>query len=133
MAEEQITSQPGQQEAKRELPAGVIAGVVFMAAVLAGVYFVIEQQSRPVAQPAPTQEAEAYLRNLGMADAASRREARRRLAGRDLRFTAPRRPAEEFAGAGERDLARALAVFLPRLVLVVPFSVRGPRPPQVFE
>ena len=69
MAEEpQTTTQPAEREEKRELPAGVIAGVVFMAAVLAGMYFVIERQSEPAAQPAPTQEAEAYLPNLGMAD-----------------------------------------------------------------
>jgi hypothetical protein len=68
MADEETTTQPAQREEKRELPAGVIAGVVFMAAVLAGVYFVIEQQSDPSPQPAPTQEAEAYLPNLGMAD-----------------------------------------------------------------
>lgn len=66
MAEEEITT--AQRQEKRELPAGVIAGVVFMAAVLAGVYFVIEQQSEPATQPAPTPEAEAYLPNLGMAD-----------------------------------------------------------------
>ena len=64
MAEEPQTTQPARREEKRELPAGVIAGVVFMAAVLAGLYFVIEQQSQPAAQPAPTQEAEAYLPNL---------------------------------------------------------------------
>jgi len=69
MAEEpQTTTESARREQKRELPAGVIAGAVFMAAVLAGVYFVIEQQSEPPPQPAPTQEAEAYLPHLGMAE-----------------------------------------------------------------
>ena len=68
MAEEPQTTQPAQREEKRELPVGVIAGVVFVAAVLAGVYFVVEQQSERAAQPAPTQEAEAYLPHLAMAD-----------------------------------------------------------------
>lgn len=69
MAEEQqTTTQPSQREGKRELPVGVIASVVFMAAVLAGVYFLLERQAEPVAQPAPTQEAEAYLPHLGMGD-----------------------------------------------------------------
>ena len=69
MAEEhQATTQPAQREEKRELPAGVIAGVVFIAAVLAGLYFVIERQSEPVVRPAPTEEAEAYLAHLGMSD-----------------------------------------------------------------
>ncbi len=69
MAEEpQTTNRPVQQEEKRELPLGLIAGAVFMAAVLAGLYFVIQQQSEPPPRPAPTQEAEAYLPNLFVED-----------------------------------------------------------------
>jgi len=56
------------REAKPGLPAGVIAGVAFMAAVLAGLYFVIQRQSQPEAPPAPSPEAEAYLENLAVAD-----------------------------------------------------------------
>ena len=67
MAEEpQAANRPAQQEEKHELPVGLIAGVVFMVAVLTGLYFVIQQQSEPPPRPAPTEEAEAYLPNLIM-------------------------------------------------------------------
>ena len=69
MAEEpQTTNRPVRQQQESELPVGLIAGVVFMAAVLTGLYFVIQEQSEPPPRPAPTEEAEAYLPNLFMED-----------------------------------------------------------------
>ena len=69
MAEEpQRTTRPALREENRGAPTGVIAGAVFMAVVLAGMYFVAEQQSRQEAPSAPSQEAENYLANLAMAD-----------------------------------------------------------------
>jgi hypothetical protein len=53
---------------KQRVPAGVIAGVAFMAAVLALLYFVVQQQSQPEAPPAPSPEAEEYLAKLAVAD-----------------------------------------------------------------
>lgn len=72
MAEEsQTTTPPGPPappEEKRGLPVGIIAGVVFAAVVLAGLYYVIGQQSKPAVLSQPSQEAQEYLSKLGMQD-----------------------------------------------------------------
>ena len=66
--EPQITIENRPPKEKRELPAGLIAGAVFMAVALIGLFFVIRQQSQPAPPPAPSAEAEAYLPNLSMAE-----------------------------------------------------------------
>ena len=65
----QTTTPSGTREEKHGMPSGVIAGVVFVVAVLAGLYLVIQQQSQPeVPPPPPSQEAEDYLAKLGVTD-----------------------------------------------------------------
>jgi len=71
MAEEIQTTTPSgplerKREEKRDVPAGVIAAVVFVVVVLAGVYWVIQQQSVREAPLAPSPEAEAYLASLAV-------------------------------------------------------------------
>jgi hypothetical protein len=64
----QADAPAGIREDKEGMSAGVLAGLVFMAAVLAGLYFMVQRQSQPEAPPAPNPEAEEYLENLAVAD-----------------------------------------------------------------
>lgn len=72
MTEEPSTSVPAgpteHREEKPGLPVGVIAGVVFCAAVLAGLFLLIRTQSNPAGPPPIAPEVEAYLPHLAVGE-----------------------------------------------------------------
>ena len=72
MTEEPSTPVPAGPSERREekpgLPVGVIAGAVFCAAVLAGLFLLIRTQSNPAGPPPITPELEAYLPHLAVGE-----------------------------------------------------------------
>jgi hypothetical protein len=72
MTEEPSTSVPAGPAERREekpgLPVGVIAGAVFCAVVLAGLFLLSRMQSQPDGPPPITPELEAYLPHLAVGE-----------------------------------------------------------------
>ena len=72
MADEPITSLPVEPGERREekpgLPVGVIAGGVFCAAVLVGLFLLVRMQSQPAGSPPIAPEVEAYLPHLAVGE-----------------------------------------------------------------
>ncbi|MGH9786707.1 MAG: DUF2393 family protein [Terriglobia bacterium] len=72
MTEEPGTSAPAGPTERREerpgLPVGVIAGAVFCAVVLAGLFLLIRMQSDPPGPPPIAPEVEAYLPHLAVGE-----------------------------------------------------------------
>jgi hypothetical protein len=71
MTEEPSTSVPVGPEDREEkpgLPTGVIAGAVFCAIVLVGLFLLVRMQSQPSGPPPITPEHEAYLTQLAVGE-----------------------------------------------------------------
>ena len=71
MTEEPVATSPppgpGSREAKRAIPSGIVAGLMFAAVILIGLYLLSRRQERPTLPP-PTQEDIAYAAQLELSD-----------------------------------------------------------------